>query len=44
MATTLHSQSRGSGVSIPGQGTRSQMPKVRVQMPQLKVEDPVCCS
>ena len=36
MAKTWHSQYRGLG-SIPGQGTRSHMPELRVQMPKLKI-------
>ena len=36
MAKTWHSQYRGLG-SIPGQGTRSHMLELRVQMPTLKI-------
>ena len=36
MAETLCSQSRGPG-SIPGQGSRSHLPQLRVHMPQLQI-------
>ena len=36
VAETPHSQCRGPG-SIPGQGTRPHMPKLRVCMLQLKI-------
>ena len=32
----------GGSVSIPGQGTGSHVLQLRVRMPQLKTEDPVC--
>ena len=36
VAQTLHSQCRAPSL-IPGQGTRSHMPKLRVHMTQLKI-------
>ena len=36
MANSLHSQCRGRPGFIPGQGTRSHMPQLRVCMQQLK--------
>ena len=30
--------------SIPGHGTRSHMPQLRVQMPELLIRDPSCCN
>ncbi|TEA39739.1 hypothetical protein DBR06_SOUSAS31510006, partial [Sousa chinensis] len=33
----LHAPSAGGPGSIPGQGTRSHMPQLRVRMPQLRV-------
>ena len=33
----LHAPNAGGLGSIPGQGTRSHMPQVRVRMPQLRV-------
>jgi len=48
MAKTPHPQCRGLG-SIPGQGTRSLMPQLRVHKPSLKIphaamkiENPTC--
>ena len=43
----LSAPNAGSPGSIPGQGTRSHMPQLRVHMPQLKVphaatKDPEC--
>ncbi|TEA28872.1 hypothetical protein DBR06_SOUSAS4010089, partial [Sousa chinensis] len=45
----LHTPNAGSPGSIPGQGTRSHMPQLRVRVPQLKIphattkiEDPTC--
>ena len=38
VAKTSHSQCRGPGL-IPGQGTWSQMPQLRVCMPQLTLEE-----
>ena len=33
----LHAANAGGPCSIPGQGTRSHMPQLRVHMPQLKI-------
>ncbi|TEA24167.1 hypothetical protein DBR06_SOUSAS2610126, partial [Sousa chinensis] len=45
----LHTPKAGGLGSIPGQGTRSHMPQLRVRMPQLrsrraskKIEDSAC--
>ena len=35
----LHSSNEGDLGSIPGEGTRSHMPQLRVQMLQLKILD-----
>ena len=47
VAMTPYFQCRG----LPGQGTRSHMPQIRVCLPQRKIlhaakeiEDPVCCN
>ena len=37
VAKTPHSQCRGGLGSIPGQGTRSQVPQLRVHMPPLNI-------
>ncbi|TEA37484.1 hypothetical protein DBR06_SOUSAS8810006, partial [Sousa chinensis] len=46
---TVHTPNAGGPGSIPGQGTRSHMPQLRVLMLQLKIphaatKDPACCN
>ena len=48
-AVRLHTPSAGGPGLIPGRGTRSRVPQLRVRMPQLKDparggEDPECCN
>ncbi|TEA30806.1 hypothetical protein DBR06_SOUSAS4110278, partial [Sousa chinensis] len=44
-----HAPNAGGQGLIPGQGTRSHVPQLRVCMPQLNIphagnEDPACCN
>ena len=42
VAWTPHSQRRGPG-SIPGQGTRSPMPQLKILCASMKITDSECC-
>ena len=44
VAKTLHFQYKGAWVSIPGQGTRSHMPQLKIPYGAMKTEGSLCLS
>ena len=40
----LHAPNAGDTGSIPGKGTKSHMPQLKISRGARKIKDPVCCN